>query len=88
MTDPFGNESPSNVGTYLIWQQPHIIYFAELLYQNSKDKKAILEKYRNVVFATADFMASYAWYDSHGKQIFSRTGSDISPGEPEARIQQ
>jgi hypothetical protein len=68
MTDPFGNESPSNVGTYLIWQQPHFIYFAELLYQNSPDKKAVLEKYRNLVFATADFMATYAWYDSVGNR--------------------
>jgi hypothetical protein len=64
MTDPSGNESPSNVGTYLIWQQPHIIYFAELLYQNARDKKAILDKYGKLVFATADFIASYAWYDS------------------------
>jgi protein-glucosylgalactosylhydroxylysine glucosidase len=64
MTDPSGNESPSNVGTYLIWQQPHIIYFAELLYQNETNKKAILDKYSKLVFATADFMASYAWYDA------------------------
>lgn len=64
MTDPDGRESPSNVGPYLIWQQPHFIYFAELLYQNAKDKKAVLEKYKNLLFATADFMASYAWYDS------------------------
>lgn len=64
MTDPSGNESPSNVGTYLIWQQPHFIYFAELLYQNEADKKSILDKYGKLVFATADFMASYAWYDS------------------------
>ena len=64
MTDPSGSESPSNVGTYLIWQQPHIIYFAELLYQNESDKKSILDKYKKLVFATADFMASYAWYDA------------------------
>jgi hypothetical protein len=64
MTDRLGNESPSNVGTYLIWQQPHIIYFAELLYQNASDKKAVLDKYNRLVFSTADFMASYAWYDS------------------------
>jgi hypothetical protein len=64
MTDPDGNESPSTVGTYLIWQQPHFIYFAELLYQNATDKKTILDKYGKLVFATADFMASFAWYDS------------------------
>jgi protein-glucosylgalactosylhydroxylysine glucosidase len=64
MTDPEGQESPSNVGTYLIWQQPHIIYFTELLYQNAIDKKAVLDLYSRLIFSTADFMASYAWYDS------------------------
>jgi hypothetical protein len=64
MVGPDGRESPSTVGTYLIWQQPHIIFFAELLYKNAEDKQAILEKYSKLVFATADFMASYAWFDS------------------------
>jgi len=68
MTDPQGNESPSNVGPYLIWQQPHFIYFAELLYKNNRDKKSLLDKYRDLVFATADFMASYAWFDSTGNR--------------------
>jgi hypothetical protein len=64
MTDPEGNESPSSVGPYLIWQQPHIIYFAELLYQVSDNKDAVLGKYRELVSSTAGFMASYAWFDS------------------------
>ena len=64
MTDPEGRESPSGVGTYLIWQQPHPVFFAELLYLNSENKQEILNKYRNIVFETADFMASYAFYES------------------------
>ena len=64
MTDPDGQESPSGVGTYLIWQQPHPIFFAELLYLNAANKKEILDRYREIVFETADFMASYAWFDS------------------------
>ena len=64
MTDPEGNESPSSVGPYLIWQQPHPIFFAELLYLNATDKDEILKRYREIVFETADFMASYAWYDA------------------------
>jgi hypothetical protein len=64
MTDREGRESPSNVGTYLIWQQPHPIFFAELLYRNTKNKQEVLDKYKDIVFETADFMASYAWYDS------------------------
>ena len=61
MTDPDGNEGPSSVGAFLIWQQPHFIYFAELCYRNNP---AALAKYKNLVFETADFMASYARYDS------------------------
>lgn len=64
MTDREGRESPSNVGTYLIWQQPHPIFFAELLYINANNKMEVLEKYKDIVFETADFMASYEWYDS------------------------
>jgi hypothetical protein len=63
MTDPDGRESPSSVGAFLIWQQPHFITFAELIYRQHKDK-AILTKYKDLVFATAEFMASYARYDS------------------------
>jgi hypothetical protein len=64
MTDPEGRESPSTVGTYLIWQQPHPIFYSELLYENAENKEEVLNKYKDIVFATADFMASYAWFDS------------------------
>lgn len=63
MTDPDGNESPSSVGAFLIWQQPHYIYFAELCYR-SKPSAALLKKYRDLVLGTADFMVSFARYDS------------------------
>jgi hypothetical protein len=64
MVGPDGRESPSIVGTYLIWQQPHTIFFSELLYKNSLNKSEILNRYKKLVFATADFMASYARFDS------------------------
>ncbi|MEZ4828424.1 MAG: hypothetical protein R3C61_19350 [Bacteroidia bacterium] len=63
MTDPSGRDSPSSVGAFLIWQQPHYIYLAELCYQNQPSQET-LEKYAPFVFETAEFMASYAWYDS------------------------
>jgi hypothetical protein len=63
MTDPSGNETPSSVGSFLIWQQPHFITFAELCYRQHKSQLT-LNKYKGLVFATADFMASYAYYDS------------------------
>jgi hypothetical protein len=64
MVGPDGRESPSTVGTYLIWQQPHFIFYSELLYENSGNKDLILKKYKDLVFSTAEFMADYAWYDS------------------------
>ncbi len=64
MVGPDGRESPSTIGTFLIWQQPHIIYFSELLYRSYDEDKRILEKYKNLVFSTAGFMASYARWDS------------------------
>ncbi len=64
MTGPEGAESPSTIGPFLIWQQPHIIYLAELLYDYYDKDPSILEKYKSLVVATADFMASYARWDS------------------------
>lgn len=63
MTDHEGLESPSSVGAFIIWQQPHPIYMAELAYRDKKDK-AVLEKYKDIVFQTAEFMASFAVWDS------------------------
>lgn len=63
MTDPSGAEAPSSVGSFLIWQQPHIIYLAELLYRaNPSDE--IIKKYYSLVQATAEFMFSFASYDA------------------------
>src|SRR5690606_7403950 len=67
MTDLQGNDSPSGVGEFLIWQQPHIIYFAELCYQQNPTKET-LEKYAPLVFATADFMADFARWDEENKR--------------------
>ena len=69
MVGPSGNDSPSEIGEFLIWQQPHIIYFAEQCYRVHKDK-ATLEKYSPLVFATADFMADFArWDDTYKRYI-------------------
>lgn len=62
MSDNDGNESPSSVAAFLIWQQPHIIYMTELAYRDKADD-ATLRKYKDLVFATAEFMADYAFYD-------------------------
>ena len=69
MTGPGGAESPSPVGPFLVWQQPHPIFYAELCYRSHGDgDRKTLEKYSNIVFATADFMASYATWDDATKR--------------------
>lgn len=69
MTDPSGTEAPSNVGSFLIWQQPHFIYLAELVYRaNPSDE--VIKKYNHLVQETAKFMYSFATYDEfHGRFI-------------------
>lgn len=63
MTDPSGIEAPSKVGSFLIWQQPHLIYLAELLYR-SNPKDEVINKYYDLVQGTAEFMADFADYDA------------------------
>ena len=78
MTDHDGNESPSSVGSFLIWQQPHFIYMAELIYR-SKPTKQTLNKYKEVLFATADFMASFPSYNAQTKK--SNLGKGLIPAQ-------
>jgi hypothetical protein len=59
MVGPEGRDSPSPIGPLLIWQQPHPIAMAELVYRAGPGR-ATLEKYREIVFASADFLASFA----------------------------
>jgi hypothetical protein len=67
MTSPSGAESPSSIGPFLVWQQPHPIYYAEIVRRERGDH-ATLERFRDVVFETAEFMASFAWWDEEGRR--------------------
>jgi hypothetical protein len=67
MAAPDGEDSPSPIGPLLIWQQPHPIFYAELCYR-SRPNRGTLERYRDVVFETANFMASYAFYDRKARR--------------------
>ena len=78
MTDHEGNESPSSVGAFLIWQQPHFIYMAELLYR-SKPTSQTLKKYSDLLFATADFMASFPSYNAQTKKF--NLGKGLIPAQ-------
>lgn len=58
-------EWPLETTALLTWQQPHPIFYAELEYRSSPTQQT-LDKWSEVVFETADFMASYAHYDASG----------------------
>ena len=62
MVGPEGRDSPSPIGPLLIWQQPHPIAMAELCYRARPDR-ATLDRHREIVFASAEFLASYAVLD-------------------------
>lgn len=63
MLGPDHENAPSSVGSYLIWQQPHIIWFAEQMYRQNPTTET-LNKYKDLVFATAEFMADFpVWND-------------------------
>lgn len=59
---PEGRETPSGIGVFLIWQQPHPIFYAELLYR-TRPTPQTLQQFETVVFETAEFMSSYACLD-------------------------
>lgn len=63
MTDPSAMEAPSKTGSFLIWQQPHLIYLAELLYR-ARPSGELLETYGDLVEETAAFMYDFADYDA------------------------
>jgi hypothetical protein len=67
MTGPSGAESPSSVGPFLVWQQPHPVYYAEIVYRQRSDP-ATLERFKDVVHETAEFMASFAAWDEAGQR--------------------
>ena len=63
MVGPKGIDTPSKVAPLLIWQQPHPIAYAELLYR-CRPSREVLERYRSIVMESAEFMAGFAHYDS------------------------
>ncbi|WP_458779221.1 hypothetical protein [Arthrobacter sp. D3-16] len=65
---PDGRESPSPIGTFLIWQQPHPIYLAELVYRSNPSRE-VLEEFAEIVFESAAFMASFAHPTARGFEL-------------------
>ncbi|CVL09303.1 uncharacterized protein FPRN_14446 [Fusarium proliferatum] len=63
MTETFtGRSSPGGINAYLMWQQPHPMYTAMLAFK-SKPTQKTLKRWDPILEATADYMASYAWFN-------------------------
>ncbi|MBZ3905491.1 hypothetical protein [Streptomyces griseiscabiei] len=58
-TGPDGRESPSDIGVFLIWQQPHPLYLLELLHR-ARPESDVVTRFAELVEDTAAFMASFA----------------------------
>ena len=65
---PDGRESPSPIGTFLIWQQPHPIHLAELVHRANPSRE-VLEEFAEIVFESAAFMADFAHPTSRGFEL-------------------
>jgi len=61
MVGPEGRTSTWSGSFVLHWQQPHPIFFAELAYR--LDPQRALEKWKEIVFETADYMADFPTLD-------------------------
>lgn len=60
-------ESPSWCGPYRLTQQGHAIYMPELLYRIRPTRK-MLERYKDVVLESAEFMADFLGWDEKNKR--------------------
>lgn len=59
MTGPNGWNSPSTVNPFIMWQQPHPIYLAELVRRARGEDRAVLARYGEMVEQTAQLLASW-----------------------------
>ncbi|MFU8946193.1 hypothetical protein ACLRGF_05600 [Mycetocola zhadangensis] len=59
---PDGRESPDPIGSFLVWQQPHVLYLLELAWQASapEARSALVLEFAELVDETAAFMAAFA----------------------------
>ncbi|KAF8201320.1 Six-hairpin glycosidase-like protein [Mycena galopus ATCC 62051] len=62
MSDPSGRSAPGQINELLIWQQPHPLVFANYEYR-AFPTMATLRKWEPVVRNTADWMATFAWFN-------------------------
>ncbi|RSL74387.1 hypothetical protein CEP53_000283 [Fusarium sp. AF-6] len=79
-----GRSSPGGINAYLLWQQPHPMYMAMLAYKSQPTRKT-LKRWDPILEASADYMASYAWYnESSGKYDLGPPSIGVTENTPAA----
>jgi hypothetical protein len=78
MVGPEGRESPSTVNPFIMWQQPNPIYLAETLY-NARQDRDTLDRYKDLVFETAELLASWPFYDKKEQRYI--LGPPVMPAQ-------
>lgn len=63
MSDPTGRSAPGEINSLIIWQQPHVMYFAEMEWRKHTTLKT-LRKWDNLIEETAEWMVSFAWWNT------------------------
>lgn len=66
MVGPDARESPGG-NPLIVWNQPHMIYLAELVYR-TRPGPEVLAEFRDLVLETADCLASMVWLDPARQQ--------------------
>lgn len=70
---PLYYESPNDINPVLVWHQPHPVFLGELEYRAAPTpaaKAAVLARLRDVVFATAEFLADFPNQNLTGRHEF------------------
>lgn len=77
MAGPEGWNSPSTINPFILWQQPHPIWMAELAYRARPDR-AVLDRYAELVEETATLLASLPQRNAEGALVL---GPPVVPAQ-------
>jgi hypothetical protein len=82
-----GQPAPGTINPFIIWNQPNPIALCELVYR-ARPERATLEKYRDIVFESAKFLASFAQLDqATGRYVLGPPIKNVSESSGENRTQ-
>ena len=82
-----GQPAPGTINPFIIWNQPNPIALCELVYR-ARPERATLEQYRDVVFESARFLASFAYFDeTTGRYVLGPPIKNVSENSGENHTQ-